>query len=220
MGTARRPDTSFSDALFSRTQQRVLGLLFGRPERTFYVNEIVRHAGIGIGTVQRELARLVAAGLLTVTRIGNQKHYQANRDAPIYEELRGIITKTFGIADVLRFALEPLGKRLTASFIYGSVAGGKEHAASDIDVMVLSDDLTYGEVISALESAETTLGRKANPTLYRLGEFQRKLTERNAFLRRVMERPRIYLIGSDRDVPQPRKSRAAKASQGRAARPR
>ncbi|MGH6950512.1 MAG: nucleotidyltransferase domain-containing protein [Steroidobacteraceae bacterium] len=220
MGTARPSDSSFSDALFSRTRQRVLSLLFGSPERSFYANEIVRHAGIGIGTVQRELARLASTGLLTVTRLGNQKHYQANRDAPIYEELRGIVTKTFGIADVLRFALRPLRRRVAASFIYGSVASGKEHAGSDIDLMVLSDDLAYVDLIKAVQTAETTLGRKVNPALYGLGEFQRKLAERNAFLRRLMERPRIYLIGSDKDVPQPREPRSAKASQGRAARPR
>jgi predicted nucleotidyltransferase len=85
-----------SETLFSKTQRGVIGLLFGNPQRSFYANEIVRHADAGIGTVQRELARLSAAGLLTVSRVGNQKHYQANREAPIFEELEAIVVKTMG----------------------------------------------------------------------------------------------------------------------------
>ena len=93
MGT-KKP--GLPETLFSKTQRGVIGLLFGNPQRSFYANEIVRHAKAGIGTVQRELARLSAAGLLTVSRIGNQKHYQANREAPIFDELEAIVVKTMG----------------------------------------------------------------------------------------------------------------------------
>jgi predicted nucleotidyltransferase len=197
MGTKRG---SLSDALFTATQRRVLGLLFGNPDRSYYVNEILRIADAGIGAVQRELERLEAAGLVNVTRIGNQKHYQANRQSPIFEELRGIVIKTFGVADILRVALAPLASHMLAAFVYGSVAKGADTASSDIDVMIIADDISYPDVIGAFEKSEKTLGRAINPTLYDREELQRKLAAGNAFLSRVLKQPRIFLIGSDDDI--------------------
>src|SRR5439155_4443228 len=120
MGTTPAP--RIADALFGKTQQRVLGLLFGNPSRSFYSNEIVRLSAVGTGTVHRELARLLASGLVTAGLIGNQKHYQANRAAPVFEELRGLALKTFGVADVLRAALAPLASRIRVAFVHGPVA--------------------------------------------------------------------------------------------------
>ncbi|MBA2409528.1 MAG: nucleotidyltransferase domain-containing protein [Gammaproteobacteria bacterium] len=197
MGTKQK---SLSDALFTATQRRVLGLLFGNPDRSYYVNEILRLAGAGIGAVQRELEGLEAAGLVYVTRIGNQKHYQANRQSPIFEELRGIVIKTFGVADVLRAALASLARHVHAAFIYGSVAKGTDTASSDIDVMVVGDDISYPGIIGAFEKSEKTLGRAINPTLYNREELRRKLEADNAFLSRVLKQPRIFLIGSDDDI--------------------
>ena len=197
-----------ADALFTRTQQRVLGLLFGNPSRSFYSNEIVRLSGVGIGTVHRELARLLASGLVTAGLIGNQKHYQANRAAPVFDELRGLALKTFGVADVLRGALAPLASRIRVAFVHGPVAAGTDTAASDVDVMVLSDYLAYGEVIAALAPAERSLGRGVNPSIYGRVEFLRRVSEEGGFLGRAMEGPRILLIGSDVDIPHPAKARA------------
>lgn len=204
MGTKKK--TSLADALFTKTQRRVLGLLFGNPDRSYYANEIVRFAGAGIGTVQRELERLAAAQLVNVSKIGNQKHYQANRQAPIFAELRSIALKTFGVADYLRDALAPLAKRMHAAFIYGSVAKGTDTASSDIDVMIVSDDLTFPDVLQALTKAEVAIGRSINPSVLGRDEWRRKLSEAGGFLQRVMEQPRIYLIGSDDDLPKSRKS--------------
>jgi predicted nucleotidyltransferase len=200
MGTTR---SALPDVLFSKTQRRVLGLLFGDPTRSYYTNEVVRFAGSGIGAVQRELENLSAAGLLTVTRIGNQKHYQANRESPIYSELRGIVLKTFGVADVLRGALAPLGDRIQLAFIYGSVAKGTDTASSDIDLMIISAQLSYPDVVVALEAAEQGLGRTINPSIYKPDEFRRKIAEDNAFLKRVTDQPRIFLIGSDDGLIEP-----------------
>lgn len=200
MGTKKKP--GFGDVLFTKTQRRVLGLLFGNPGRSYYANEIVRYAGAGIGAVQRELERLAAVGLLTVTRIGNQKHYQANRDAPIYAELCAIVLKTFGVADHLRDALAPLAKRIDAAFIYGSVAKGADTAGSDVDLMIVSDGLAYPDVMPALAKAEGAITRAVNPSLFKRGEWRRKAAETGGFVPRVMEQPRIYLIGSDDDLPQ------------------
>jgi predicted nucleotidyltransferase len=203
MGTKK---ISLGEVLFTKTQRRVLGLLFGNPERSYYANEIVRFAGAGIGAVQRELERLAAARLVTIAKVGNQKHYQANRQAPIFEELRSIALKTFGVADYVRKALAPLAKRIDAAFIYGSVAKGTDTASSDIDVMIVSDGLSFPDVIQALTKAESEIGRSINPAVYGQDEWRRKQTEAGGFLQRIMEQPRIYLIGSDDDLPKPRKS--------------
>lgn len=110
MGTTR---PRLTEVLFSKTQRRVLGLLFGHPERSYYANEIVRFAGAGVGAVHRELTGLAAAGLVTVNRVGNQKHYRANRDSPIFEELRSIVSKVLGPAgrDADRFEVPPIRVR-------------------------------------------------------------------------------------------------------------
>lgn len=201
MGTKVETPFGIGSALFTKTQRQVLGLLFGHPDRSWYINEIVRKAGVGIGTVQRELEKLTSAGLLTVRKVGNQKHYQANTGSPVFQELRGIVLKTFGVADELRRALEPVAAKITVAFVYGSVARGADTAASDIDLMIVSGQLSYPEVISAIAEAETRLGRAVNPTLYSPAEISRKLAEDNSFLKRVAGQEKIFLIGSDDDLP-------------------
>ena len=196
MGTIQ---SGLGDALFAGVQQRVLGALFGNPERSFYGNELLRLTGSGKGALQRELDRLVKAGLVTVRSVGNQKHYQANPEAPIFEELRGIAIKTFGIGDVLRGALLPLAKKIRTAFIYGSVARRADTTRSDIDLLVVSDSLGYQDLIKALQAAERGLGRKISPTLYSSVELAKKRSGKNAFVLRVLEQPKIFLIGSDRD---------------------
>jgi predicted nucleotidyltransferase len=190
-----------ADALFGRVRQRVLALLFGRPDRTFYANEIIALVDAGSGAVQRELARLEAAGLVTVSRIGRQKHYQANEAASIFPELRGIVLKTFGLRDVLLAALSPLEGGIIAAFVFGSTAKGVDTATSDIDVMVVSDRLSYGELFGALEPAAAQLARPVNPTIYTSAEYAHRKDEGNAFLTKVLGRPRIWLIGGDDALP-------------------
>jgi predicted nucleotidyltransferase len=186
-----------ADALFSKVQQRVLGVLFGNPSRSFFANEIISLAQTGTGAVQRELARLEATGLVTVTRVGKQKHYQANPASPVFEELRGLVVKTSGVADVLRTALAPLASRMDAAFVYGSLAAGEDTAQSDIDLMVLSDDATYSEIFEILERAAAQLGRKINPTVYSRRELAKRLEQRNSFVTRVLARPKIWLLGDE-----------------------
>ena len=137
-----------ADALFPKVRQRVLAVLFGTPDRSFYANEVIALAQSGTGAVQRELAGLSEAGLLTVSKQGNQKHYQANASAPVFAELRGLVLKTMGLADVLRTALAPLAAQIDAAFIYGSVARQQDTAQSDVDVMIVSSTLGYTSVSS------------------------------------------------------------------------
>src|SRR4051812_36487279 len=117
---------SLSSALFSKVQQRVLALIFGHPERSFYTSEIVRHVRSGTGAVERELSRLEQSGLVTAEWIGNQKHYRANQESPVFAELRGLVAKTLGVPETIREALRPHGSTITAAFIYGSVAKGSD----------------------------------------------------------------------------------------------
>ena len=156
---------SLADALFGRVRQRVLGLLFGQPQRSFYANEIISWVDAGTGAVQRELARLEASGLLTTTRVGRQKHYQANAACPIYPELSGIVLKTSGLADVIRDSLASHERDIVAAFVFGSVGRGSGTAESDVDLMVVSDRLTYADLFASLEEASTTLARPVNPTI-------------------------------------------------------
>ena len=192
--------TSLADALFTQTQARVLGILFGQPQRSFFASEIISLARTGSGTVQRELSRLEGAGLISARRIGRQKHYQANPRSPLFKELRSVVQKTVGMLDPLRGALQPLGSKIRAAFVYGSVASRRDTAQSDIDLLIISDDLTYGDVFQALEPVSRPLGRRVNPTVYTVADFKARIHRHNAFLTRVLQRPRLWLIGSDRDI--------------------
>ena len=194
------PHTSLADALFSTTQQRVLAYLFGQPERSFFATELIGLAGGGSGAVQRELARLAQSGLVMVTRVGTQKHYKANPKSPIFAELCAITQKTVGLAEPLREALAPLAKRITAAFVFGSVAKRRDTAASDIDVLVLSDSLDYADVFAAQQSAEAKLGRTINPTVYKPADWRKKRKSGNAFVVKVAAQPKLFLIGSEEDL--------------------
>lgn len=185
--------TAIGDALFTKTQQRVLGLLYGNPNNTYYLNEIVRLAGMGKGTIKRELEKFCAVGLLTVSRQGNQNHYQANKKNPIFTELQGITRKTFGVLDVVKAALATLLPKLTQAFIYGSIARGTEGANSDIDIMLIGDELSYSDAMALLDNAEQQLGRTINPTLLSPQEFIDRVNAQQSFITRVMEQPKLWI---------------------------
>lgn len=188
---------TIGDALFTKTQQKVIGLLFQRPDRTFYLNEIVRLAGIGKGTVKRELEKMTAAKLLTVKHIGNQKHYQANSAAPVYNELIAITRKTFGIADVIRQTLEPIKESIEFAFIYGSIAKATDTAKSDIDLMIIGKNLAYANIMNLLIFVEKELQRTINPSIYSLSDFNNKLQQGNSFLTRILQQEKIIIMGSE-----------------------
>lgn len=187
---------SIADALFSKVAQRVLATLYGNPDRTFYTQEIIRLVDSGSGAVHRELAKFKAAGLITVCAIGNQKHYQANRASPVFTELHGLVIKTFGVADVLRLALAPIADLIVFALVYGSVARGTESAASDIDLLLVSDTLSFSTLLDTLMPAERQLGRPIHPTLYSSAEFRAKRDSGNHFLTTVLSQPVIPLLGA------------------------
>lgn len=201
MGT--QPQYSgLADALFSTTQQRVLGLLFGQPERSFYAREVIALAGEGgSGAIQRELARLERSGLVTTERRGSQKHYQANRASPLFEELRAIARKTFALTGPLREALAPFAPQITAAFVYGSVAKQQDTARSDIDLMIISDTLDFASLVNATYPLHEHLGREINPVIFKTREFAKRMHDGSGFVTRVRAQPKLWIIGGEDDLP-------------------
>lgn len=194
--------TRLSDALFNTTQQRVLGLLYGQPQRSFYTNEILRLTGMGVATVKRELDSMLAAGILTLERRGNQHHYQANPDCPIYHELLAIVRKTFGVAGVLKSSLASLEEGILQAFVFGSIASGKESSGSDIDVLIVGD-VGYAQVVKALYPAQEILGREINPKLYSSKEWAEKLEANDCFILEILKQPRLQILGDKDDSRKP-----------------
>lgn len=188
--------SALADALFTSTQQRVLALLFGQPNRSFFVTELVALADSGSGAVQRELARLAQSKLVIVTKVGNQKHFQANKDSPLFDELCSIINKTVGLQEPVRAALDALASKISLALIYGSIAKQSDTATSDVDLLLVSDQLTLEEIYSTLAPVEKLLDRTVNPTLYTRKEFDQRRKTNNAFVSRVLNGPTIVLIGS------------------------
>ena len=196
MGT-RTDQTNMSSALFSNVQQRVLGLIFGHPERSFYTSEILRSVNSGTGAVERELKRLQSSGLVSVERIGNQKHYRANPDSPIFGELHSLVLKTVGLAGPLAEALRTHASKIQAAFVFGSVAKDADTATSDIDLMVIGDHLDYSDLYTALQDAETKLRRKVNPLFLTPEDWRRKVSRRDSFAQRISTQPKIFVVGSE-----------------------
>lgn len=197
---ARYASASLSDALFTATQRRVLARLFDGQHRSYSVSELIQSTGAGSGAVQREVARLAGSGLLSVDLIGKQKRYRANPESPIHDELTAIVRKTFGLGGPIREALQPLSQRIRAAFVFGSVAKGEDTAGSDIDLLVVSDDLGYPDVMVVLHPLMEQLGREINPTIYSSAEWSQRMALGNNFVTRIMEQPRIWLIGGEHEL--------------------
>jgi len=198
MGTKSQP-VSLSDALFSKVQRRVLALIFSHPERSFYTSEIVRHVG-SVGAVDRELSKLARSRLVSIEHIGNQKHYRANQAAPIFEELRGLIEKTVGLAEPIKKSFEPYADAIKSAFVYGSVAEGADTADSDIDLIVIGDDLNYSGLYTAAQSIENKLRRKVHPLFFSPKDWYRKTSENGSVFKKISRSPKIFIIGSEKDL--------------------
>jgi len=185
-----------SQVLFGQGRRSILALLYGHADEQFYLREIARRAGTGIGAAQRELGQLTDAGLLHRVRRGNQVYYQANRKNPIFAELKSILAKTSGIRDILHEGLASLADRIKLAFVYGSIARGEEKASSDVDLMVVGE-ASFADVASALGQIESKLGREVNPTVYGQREFREKLAAKNHFLSTVAKEKKLFVIGDE-----------------------
>jgi len=200
--------------LFGAYRRAVLARLLLRPEESLHVREIARETGTNAGTLVRELNALAGAGVLGRRRVGNQVHFQANAACPIYEDLRNILKKTVGVADVLREALLPFAGRIRAAFVYGSIAQGDERAGSDVDLMIVGE-VKFAEYAAALAPAQAALRREVNASVYPALEFRRKVAAGNPFLKRVLAGPKIFILGSDDDLGQPAAHRKAQGARRR-----
>jgi predicted nucleotidyltransferase len=190
-----------AEALFGKTKRHILALFFGRPHQTFYLRQIERETRTGIGAVQRELKKLVDAGLLLRVESSDQILYSANRESPVYGELSSLLTKTAGIADVLRRVFRQHAKAGTieVAFIYGSVASGQATAASDIDVFVVGDAM-LAQLLKGVRRAEGELGREINPTVMDRYEFAANARAGKGLVSRLLQKPRIMIIGTDDEL--------------------
>jgi len=191
--------SKLGDALFTTTQQKVLGLLYTHPEKSFYTKEIIRATGMGVATIKRELDRMLDAGIISMTKVGNQHHYKADADCPIYSELLSIVKKTFGIVDVIKFALLPLADHINWAFIFGSVASGKETSGSDIDLLIIGD-VGLTDIASGLYEIQDTLGREINPKIYSNEEWIRMKNKKDAFIKEILKKPRMDVIGDANEL--------------------
>jgi predicted nucleotidyltransferase len=188
-----------ADLLFGRTRGAILALLYGHADQSFYTRQIAREVEASVGAVQRELENLSKVGLIVRNSVGSQVFYQANRDAPIFREMQGLVNKTVGIFSLLRSALHPLAKRVLVAFVYGSVAREQEKAQSDVDLMVVGK-ATLDDVLLRLSTVEKSIGRPINPTVYSVAEFKSKLASRNHFLTAVLKGQKVFLLGGEDEL--------------------
>lgn len=187
---------SIAEALFTSSQCHLFRWLFGEPQRSFHLRELSRLTGLGSASLQRELRKLVTAGLLRAEQVGNQRRFTANPDSPVFEELVALVRKTLGIAPMLAEALAPLAGQIRTAFIYGSIAKGAEHAASDVDVMIVGEDLTLSAVLECLLPLEPSIRRKISPSIYTHEEYQRRRAAPDSFINRVLAQATVPLLGA------------------------
>ena len=187
---------SLKDAVFTDSQAKVYLWIFGQSERSYHLSELRRLTGLGSASLQREINRLVAAGLANSTLKGNQRQISANRQSPLFKELSNLTRKVMGAAALLKEALLPFEQKIEVALLYGSVAKQSDHAESDVDIMIVGSDLTLGEVLEQLLPVEEMLCRKVNPTCYTVGEFKKRLSDTDSFVNKVLSQPIIQLLGN------------------------
>ena len=190
---------SLSTLLFTDYRRRVLGLLLLHPDEDFHLREIARRTSTVPGTLTRELGKLVESGVLRMEKVGNQARYSANRDCPVFSELASILRKTSGLVDVLADGLAPLASRIKTAFVFGSMASDKASAGSDIDLMVIGE-VGFAELVQALHPLQEQLGREISPKLYSPQEWEKLVTARSAFVRDVLTKPKLFVLGHEKDL--------------------
>lgn len=196
------------ESLFGKTRRSILTLLYSHTDESFHLRKILRLAGIGPGAGQRELKRLSAAGAILRTVKDNQVLFQANPQCSVFNELRGLITKTAGVADVLRGTLEPLIGSLSLALLYGSIARGEAGKESDVDLLVVGD-VSFGDVIDRISGAQKILRREINPMVMSRDEFHDRFDKGDHLLDAILKSPYIPIIGDAHDLVRVAKKRLA-----------
>jgi len=192
---------SLSTILFTEYRSKVLGLILLHPGQQFFLREIARLTHTNPGTLKRELDKLVKAGIINFEKSGNQNYYSANQSSPIFEDLVNILRKTSGLVDVIQSALLPLVEQIDSSFIFGSMASGAVNEGSDIDLMLVGN-VNFGDVVSLIYPLQASLAREINPKVFMSSEWLQLSKDKNSFLRDVMSKPRLFVIGTQLDLDQ------------------
>ena len=187
------------DALLPRTRQAILAATLVRPEKAWYASELARRLRVPSSSLQRELKGLAGAGILKTHKQGRMVHYQANAESPLFPELRGLMLKTAGLADVLAHVLKPLAASTRLAFVYGSMASGEERSESDVDLMIVGTALP-ADLALPLRRAREQVGREINPTVYTPSEFQEKRAAKDPFLMRILTKPRVIVMGNEDEL--------------------
>jgi predicted nucleotidyltransferase len=192
-------NNGLATTLFSKARRAILSLLYGHVDEVFYLRQIVRATSIGLGPVQRELKQLTDAGIICRTVQGRQVYYRANEKCPIFSELKNMVRKTFGVADVIRQSLETVADKIRVAFIFGSVAKSTDGRASDIDLIIMGE-ITFADAVSLLSQAQEILQREINPVVYSTAEYKRRVTEKHFFVKEVLEGDKIFVIGNEDEL--------------------
>jgi len=188
-----------TEILFGKTRRAILSVVYGHVDETFYLRQLVRVVGSGMGAVQRELKSLTEAGIIRRIEKGKQTYYQANPQCAVFTELKSLIMKTAGMGDALKIALAHLADHIQTAFIYGSIARGFENKGSDVDIFIVGE-VTFAEVVEALSPVQQTLNREINPTVYPVDEFRAKQKAGHHFIKSVLEGNKLFLIGDEHDL--------------------
>lgn len=197
-----------SDVLFSEYRKRILGLLLLHPEQSYHVRELARLTHTSAGTLHKELSKLSDAGILQGKRVGNQQHYSANVQCPIFEELASIFRKTSGLVDVIAGALSSVKNQIQFAIVFGSVARGEQQSNSDIDVMVIGD-IGFGDVVTLLHDSQAILKREINPVVYSMASFKSRVEKNDSFIQAVLNKPKLFIIGTEYELRQFTENQAA-----------
>ncbi len=184
--------------LFSSTRAELLGLFFNNPDDRFYLREIARHIGKDAAGIKRELDNLVKIGLLAKEKRGVQKYYFANKNSPIFAEMKGLIFKTTGAQGAMKTSLSRL-KGVQVAFIYGSYARGSEKDDSNINLMVIGQ-ANITELNDMVMNLEDKLKRDIDYLVFDEQEYRKRKESKDPFIRELLKGKKIFLVGKEDDL--------------------
>src|SRR4030043_1352692 len=185
-----------AELLSSRARAEIFRLLFSGMGEELHVREIERRSGLNDSTLRQEMRKLVRLDLVQSRKDSKRVYYRAKTESPLYPEIRNLVLKTTGLSDLLKSALKD--KRIRLAFVFGSIANGEEKAGSDVDLMVIGQ-LGLRDLSRLLSGIEEKIGREVNPHVLREEDFRKRLRAKEHFVSSVMESPKIFIIGSQRE---------------------
>ncbi len=189
---------SFLSNLFcSNVRAEIFQILFEESRDELHLREICRLSNSAINGIRRDLSKLLKMDLVVSRRDGNRLYFKANKNHPLYPEIRNIVLKTSGIIEALKKALK--NPEIECAFIFGSIAKGTEKSHSDIDIMVVGS-IGLRKLTGLLTEPSETTGREINPHTITRNEFKKRLEKKDHFLTSVLNSKKIFIIGTEDDL--------------------